>query len=88
METTRIIMTEVISPICKYTKFTVKGSGRLVASVDRRDGKYYIYAGEVITNLQGTRTSKDSAIRFAQKCVLDFIEDAEFKWNVMTERIR
>lgn len=78
-------MTEVISPICKYTKFTVKRSGRLVASVDRRDGKYYIYAGEVITNLQGTRTSKDSAIRFAQKCVLDFIEDAEFKWNVMRQ---
>lgn len=88
MERTLVIMTEVNSPICKYTKFTVKGSGRLIASVDRRDGKYYIYAGWHITNLQGTRTRKESAINFAQKCILSFIEDAEFKWNVLTETIK
>ena len=84
---TRIIMTEVKSPLGKYTKFTTKYGNRLVASVDRRDGKYYIYAGQYITELQGTRTSKASAIRFAQECVRSFIEDAEFKMNVVCERI-
>ena len=88
METTRIIMTEVYSPICKYTKFTIKSSGKLVGSVDRRDGKYYIYTGEVIANLQGSRTNKNAAIEYAKQCILCFIEDAEFKWNVVSEHIR
>ena len=91
METT-VIMTEVRSPLGKYTKFETKGTRRLIGSVDytwiNGSKKYAVFTGWSYLSFNGTRTSKDTAIEFAKKCILSFIEDAEFKWNVMTERIR
>ena len=86
MEKIRIIMTEVKSPYGKYTKFTIKGDGKIIAEVDRRDGKYVIFSA--VANEIGSRTNKDSAIKFAQDYILGFIPNAEFKWNVITERIK
>ena len=83
---TRIIMTEVFSPNGKYTRFTIKGDRKILAEVDRRDGKYLIFAG--VSGEIGSRTNKDSAIKFAQDHIRGFIPDAEFKWNVVSERIR
>lgn len=85
---TRIIMTEVTSPLCKYTKFNIKGTGRLVASVDRRDGRYIIFGGYTSFSELARRTKKASAIQFAQEYIRGFLPDAEFKWNVMREKYR
>lgn len=83
---TIIIMTEVNdSRFGKYIRFNIKGTGKLVAEVDRRDKKYLIFNGY---NQIGTRTQKDAAIKFAQDYVRGFIPDAQFKWNVMTEVIK
>jgi len=82
-------MTQVISEDRgHYTKFTEKGTGRLLGSVDRKDGKYHAFIGRVFPTLIGTRSSKDAAIAQAQKRIREMIPDAEFKWNVMQERIR
>lgn len=83
---TIIIMTEVTdSRFGKYVRFNVKGQGKLLAEVDRRDKKYVIFNGysEI-----GTRTQKDAAIKFAQDYIRGFIPDAKFKWSVMSERIK
>ena len=85
MEKTRIIMTEVKSPYGKYTKFTNKKTGKILAEVDRRYGKYVIFGNR---NELGSRTNKDSAIMFAQVYIREFIPDAEFKWSVVSQRIR
>ena len=83
---TTIIMTEVKdSRFGNYVKFNVKGEGRLLAEVDRRDKRYVIFS---TYNEIGTRTQKDAAIKFAQDYIRGFIPDAEFKWNVMVQRIR
>lgn len=87
METkTRIIMTEVKDDrLGKYIRFNVKGQGKLLAEVDRRDKKYIIFNGysEI-----GSRTQKDAAIQVAKNYILGFIPDAEFKWNPMTTVIK
>lgn len=88
MDTTRIIITEVLCRQGKYTKFTVKESGNLVAVVDRKDGKYVVFVGWPFFEEVGSRTSKDSAFRLARESVLKFIPDAEFKFNVVRERVR
>lgn len=85
MEKTRIIMTEVTCPQGKYTLFTVKENAKRVAVVDRRDGVYTVYAGWPFFDELGSRTKKDAAIKLAQRKVLEFIPDAEFKWNVMRQ---
>ena len=84
MEPTRIIMTEVKSPYGKYTAFNIKGTGQLIAEVDRR-GRYYV----VFCNGHnvGQRSNKDAAIGYAQRCVKDCVPNpVEFKWNVMSYR--
>lgn len=83
---TTIIMTEVKDSLYgNYTKFTVKGDGKIIAEVDRKEGKYVVFGN----NQQiGVRSGKWSAIKFAQDYILGFIPDAEFKWNVMTEKIK
>ena len=88
METkTRIIMTDVLGRYVKYTKFNIKENGKMVAAVDRKDGKYVVWAGWPFLNEIGSRTKKDSAFKLAQDSVLRFIPDAEFKLNVIQERI-
>lgn len=82
---TRIIMTEVFSPYGKYVKFTKKGEREIIAEIDRKDGKYVIFGSK---QQLAARSSKDSAIKYAQDYILGFIPDAEFKWNVMCERIK
>ena len=86
MEKTRIIMTEVTSPYGKYTKFTIKGDRKIIAEVDRRDGKYLIFAG--VAGEIGSRTNKTAALKLAQEHIRGFIPDAEFKFNAMSERVR
>ena len=92
MESTIIIMTEVRSPLGKYTKFEIKRTGRLIGSVDytwiNGAKKYVVYTGYSYLSFNGTRTRKDTAIKLAQDNILSFIEDAEFKWNVLTETIK
>lgn len=88
MEKTRIIMTEVLCSQGKYTKFTLKESGGMVAVVDRKEGKYVVFAGWPFIEEVGIRTSKGSAFRLAKESVLKFIPDAEFKLSVVQERIR
>ena len=88
MEATRIIMTDVLCRQGKYTKFTVKESGNLVAVVDRKGGKYVVFAGWPFFEEVGTRTKKDSAFRLAKESILERIPDAEFKFNAVRERIR
>ena len=81
METT-VIMTNCSSPYCKsYVMFEIKGKGKLVGEVDRRDGKYVIYY-----NLReiGSRSNKDSAIKVLQDAIKAGITGpVAFKWNVM-----
>ena len=81
-------MTDVFGHYGKYTKFSIKENGNVVAAVDRRDGKYVVYAGWPFLDEIGSRTKKDSAFRLAQDSVLRFIPDAEFKFNVIQERYR
>jgi hypothetical protein len=88
METTRIILTDVLCRQGKRTKFTLKESGKMVAVVNRKEGKYVVFAGWPFFEEVGTRTSKDSALRLAKESVLKFIPDAEFKLSVVQERIR
>ena len=89
MEPIIVILTDVKSPYGFYTKFTIKGTGELIAEVDRRDGKYVLFGGpknrfsEILR-----RSSKQSAIQLAKDYIRGFIPDAIFKMNVMTERIR
>ena len=85
---TRIIMTEVTSPHGRYTKFTVKGTGKFLAEVDRRDGKYIVFAGAGVFHEVFSHRSKPVAFKYVQDWIRTFIPDAEFKYNVMTERIR
>ncbi len=86
---TTIIMTTVINDkLGRYTRFSEKGANRLLGSVDRKDGKYHAFIGRVFPTLIGTRSSKDAAIALAQKRIREMIPDAEFKWNVMQERIK
>ena len=81
-----IIMTEVKDSLYgKYVKFTIKGDRKVLAEVDRRDGKYAIFGGY---HEPATRSSKGSAIKYAQGYIRGFIPDAEFKWNVITEKIK
>lgn len=83
---TIVIMTEVKDSLYgRYVKFTIKGNRKVIAEVDRRDGKYYIFGG---CHELATRTNKDSAIKYAQGYITGFIPDAKFKWNVMSERIK
>lgn len=84
MEATRIIMTEVICPEGRYTKFNLKDGGGFIGAVDRKDGKYWVYAGWPFFDEVGTRTRKASAIELAKAAIRRFIPDAEFKKNVIT----
>lgn len=89
METqTRIIMTDVLCRYGKYTKFNIKENGNIVAAVDRKGGKYVVWAGWPFLDEIGSRTRKDSALNLAKDSILKFIPDAEFKLNVIQERIR
>lgn len=90
MEKTRIIMTEVKSPNGRYVAFQVKGTGEYVAEVDRRGDKYAVLIASegVFWDLVVEAWQKSRAINLAQQEILKKIPDAEFKWNVMTERIR
>ena len=85
-------MTEVRSPLGKYTKFEIKRTGRLIGSVDytwiRGEKKYAVYTGWTQLSFNGVRARKATAIKLAQDNILSFIEDAEFKWNVLTETIK
>ena len=86
---TRIIMTEVKSPHGRYVDFMVKGTGEHVAEVDRRNGKYAVFSIRGgIMDWVAEEWQKSRAINRAQKEILGFIPNAEFKWNVMTKRIR
>lgn len=85
---TRIIMTDVLCRQGKYTKFNIKGNGKMVAAVDRKDGKYIVHVGWPFLDEIGSRTKKDSALNLAKDGILKFIPDAEFKLNVIQERIR
>lgn len=88
MKKTRIIMTEVLCSQGKYTRFSLKDTGYSIAFVDRKGGRYEIYAGYPFIDKVGTRTNKDSALRLAKESILEFIPDAEFKFNVVRERVR
>ena len=89
METT-VIMTNCSSPYCKsYVMFEIKGKGKHIGEVDRRDGKYVIYYnanGHPLREI-GSRSNKDSAIALLQESIKAGIQgEVEFKWNVMVEK--
>lgn len=90
MEPTMIIMTEVKCPSGKYVRFASKSSGNTVATVDRIEGKYTVFTYNEYGHFseRGSRSSKQSAIKLAKEWVSRLIEDAEFKWNVITEVIK
>lgn len=90
MEKTRIIMTEVKSPNGRYVAFQVKDTGEYVAEVDRRGDKYVVLIASegVFWDLVAEAWQKSRAINLAQQEILKRIPNAEFKWNVMSERIR
>lgn len=79
---TIVIMTNCSTPYCKSCiEFEIKGKGKLIGEVDRRDGKYFIYY-----NLReiGSRSNKDSAIKYLQEAIKAGIQGpVDFKWNVM-----
>ena len=87
---TRIIMTEVKSPNGRYVAFQVKGTGEYIAEVDRRGDKYVVLIASkgVYWELVAEAWQKSRAINLAQQEILKKNPDAEFKWNVMSERIR
>lgn len=80
-------MTNCSSPYCKsYIMFEIKGKGKHIGEVDRRDGKYVIYYDGNAKSLRqiGTRSSKDSAIKVLQDAIKAGIQGpVAFKWNVM-----
>jgi len=83
---TIIIMTEVVTPAGRYTKFNVKDGGKLVATVDRVDGRYVIFAWNMhLFQEVATRIRKPSAIKVAQDCVRNVIPDAKFRHNIVRE---
>ena len=88
MERTRILITEVLCQQGKYTKFTIKDTGRTIAVVDRKEGRYVVYVGWPFFDEVATRTKKNAAFRIAIGSILEIIPDAEFKLNVVRERIR
>lgn len=66
--------------------FEIKGKGKHIGEVDRRDGKYVIYYdgnGKSLREI-GSRSNKDSAIKVLQDAIKAGINGAvAFKWNVM-----
>lgn len=73
----------------KYVSFCVKGTGRQVGEVDRRDGKYIIFYDGNARSLRniGTRTNKCSAIKVLQEAIrAGSPVPVEFKRNVMSVR--
>ena len=87
---TTIIMTEVTSPYGKYTKFTKKGCGEILAEVDRATKARHGYSGYILYGNQSEiarHSNKDLVIDMAKGYIRGFIPDAVFKWNVMSERI-
>lgn len=91
METT-VIMTNCSSPYCKsFIMFETKGNKKHIGEVDRRDGKYFIYYDGDGKSLRpiGTRSNKESAIKFLKEAIEAGIEGpVAFKWNVMAMRMR
>ena len=84
---TIVIMTNCSSPYCKsYIMFEIKGKGKHIGEVDRRDGKYVIYYngnGHPLREI-GSRSNKDSAIKYLQEAIEAGINGpVAFKWNVM-----
>lgn len=76
----------------KYIEFAEKGTGRLVAEVDRVNKKshgfdgYRIFADGIYRD---RRSKKDSAVKLAMTLVRAiFTEPVEFKLNVVTYRQR
>ncbi len=88
---TRIIMTEVTSPYGKYTKFTNKKTGKDIGEVDWSNGRYKIFYngnGRPLSEI-GTKSKKQSAIQYLQDAIKAGIRgEVEFKFNVMSERVR
>jgi len=85
-----VILTEVkCSDGSRHTRFTVKDDNKPVAYVRRNgEGKYEVWAGWPFLDEIGSRTKKDAAIELAKKSVLKMCPNAEFKLNVITERVR
>ena len=89
MGKTRVVLTDVLHRDGKYTRFTVKDSGKSIAYVRRnRDGKYEVWAGWPFLDEIGSRTRKDAAINLAKESVLNLYPNAEFKLNAVSERVR
>ena len=84
----RIIMTEVYAPLGKYILFTRLSGGDEVAEVDRVDGKYRVFVFSPEFPGYETRTRRDSAIQLAQDRIRQINPDVEFKWNVISKRIK
>lgn len=83
-------MTEVKSPNGRYVAFRNKETGRDIAEVDRRGDKYVVLVASegVFWDLVAEAWQKSRAINLAQQEILKKVPDAEFKWNVVSERVR
>lgn len=85
METTRILMKERRNwQGLRYVDFKEKHTGIRVGEVDRVEGKYKIFCGPSgwLSEI-GTRTNKQSAIKFLQDNIrAGYEKPVEFKWSV------